>query len=257
VSVIKAITREDRMTQLPAEVVQRDQRLQKSTDELMELRWHWTVDASNPGRLSIAEYAREVGASRSRVSQDANAWADWLSSKRSGSGSPTPGKAQTPSDFRELRKLGEDQRVGAEAVAKATGLAPSTVARSKREEVADVVNTARERAARKQTRVEDEIDSVAQQRAAHRASDQKRESDRKSRHTQRYLEVEGDIAYALRRLKRAFEMTEGVDFTSEERELIGDSIAKLRALLNLLDMRVTGASDVNWDAELAKLTAGE
>jgi hypothetical protein len=256
VSVIKGITREDRMTQLPAEVVQRDQRLQKSSDELMELRWHWTLDESNPDRVNQSAYARQVGVDQKRIHVDANAWADYLASRGKAS-EGLPGVPQTPNDFAQLRRLSTERQEAAKAIAKVTGASVGNVATHKREEVADVINTARERAERKGTSIESQIPEVAQQRAAHRVSDQKRESDRKSRRTQQYLEVEGDIAYALRRLKNALEKAAGVNFTTDERELIGDSIAKLRALLNLLDMRVTGASDVNWDAELAKLTAGE
>jgi len=51
---------------LPARVIERDHTLAKSADELMKLRWHWTLDESNAKRVGFSEYARSVGASEGR-----------------------------------------------------------------------------------------------------------------------------------------------------------------------------------------------
>jgi hypothetical protein len=61
----------------------------------------------------------------------------------------------------------------------------------------------------------------------------------------------------MRRLREALDSAADVGFTDEERELIADSLAKLRAVLNLIDARVSGTSTVDWDAELAKLGGGD
>lgn len=67
------------VAQLEPPAVEQDHALDRERshrlEELMALRWHWTLDESNPARVSIAEYARQVGASESAIGADANGWA--------------------------------------------------------------------------------------------------------------------------------------------------------------------------------------
>lgn len=238
--------------QLPPQVVDDDHRLSKAADQLMELRWHWTLDESNPGRVGVREYARQVGRDHSRISRDANAWAAWLAG---GAGSSTtPGAAQTPTDFRELANLNEERQQAAQAVARTTGQAVSTVARTKRDEVDAVLNTARERAVERGTNVEHEIERAAEWREKARRSAEREQDEKRKRSTLRFVEIEGHVGAAMQRLRKILDTSQDVDFTDEERELIADSLAKLRALLGLIDLRITGeTTDVDWDAELERL----
>jgi len=102
---------------LPARVIERDHTLAKSADELMKLRWHWTLDESNAKRVGFSEYARSVGASEGRVRGDAKAWQAYQQSRDSSRSRRTamPGAAQTPSDFRALGQLSEQKQQAAKA----------------------------------------------------------------------------------------------------------------------------------------------
>jgi len=243
------------VSELPTKVIETDRKLQQSADQLMQLRWHWTLDKSNPDRVSIADYARGVGVARPRVSIDANAWADYLDSRtprRTGTVDSPPGAPQTPDDFRRLKSLTEEQRVAAQAIASATGTSPGNVAHNKREEVAAVVNTARERAVDRGTTVEHEIERAAQWREKTRKAAQREQDEKRKRSTMRFIEIEGHIGAAMQRLRKVLDLAED-GFTDEERELVAASLNKMRALLNLIDLRITGDTEIDWDVEFEKL----
>lgn len=245
---------------LPNKVIERDQKLtaeiELKNDQLMELRWHWTLDESNSARVSFSEYAREVGLRRDTIGADARGWAEWLAANEcpGSAAGKTPGKAQNPNEFRELAKMGGEKQKAVEAVARTTGRTVGAVARGSREEVSAVVSTARERAERRKTTVEAEIEEVAEHRAKAAKAAKGMAERRKSAHTMQYLKIEGDIATAMRKLRTALDEAEGVEFSADERELLADSLGKLRALLNLIEIRVTDSAEIDWDTELAKLT---
>jgi hypothetical protein len=58
--------------QLPPSAIQKDHELEgraeRSSEALAKHRWHWTLDPSNPGKVSQREYARAVGRSQTTVS---------------------------------------------------------------------------------------------------------------------------------------------------------------------------------------------
>jgi hypothetical protein len=85
---------------LPKTVVEKDRTLSKAADELMQLRWHWTLDESNSKRVSFAEYARQVGRSDDVIGRDANAWEAYRQSLKTAGpgGKKTPGAAQQGSN---------------------------------------------------------------------------------------------------------------------------------------------------------------
>ena len=57
------------------------------------------------------------------------------------------------------------------------------------------------------------------------------------------------MAAAKRRLTEALKVAQDVGFDDEEIELMTDSLAQIRAVLNLIDMRIAGKTDVDWDAD--------
>ena len=89
-------------TALPSEVVEKDKQLDgeiaRKVGELMELRWHWTLDETNPDRVTVAAYGRAVGRARQVISRDAIAWARWLAdqSKRTRMGAAQVGRTHPP-----------------------------------------------------------------------------------------------------------------------------------------------------------------
>jgi len=239
---------------LPTTVVEQDRTLQRSADQLMELRWHWTLDETNPERVSQREYARQVGVDQSKINVDANAWADYLAGQSDAQQGITPGAPQSPGDYRTLRKMSGERQQATKAVAKATGKAVSTLATHDRGEVDAVLNTARERAVDRGTTVEHEIDRAAEARARARKAAERDADERRQASTARYLEIEGHLGAAMQRLRKVLDSSKDVEFTDEERELLVATLGKLRALLGLIDLRIAGDTDVDWDAELTKLT---
>ena len=79
----------------PAEDIERDIALDKEVslagEQLMEHRWHWTMDESNPERVTIEQYAADCGVAESVVRIDVTAWGGvsggW---RRVGGGVPDP-----------------------------------------------------------------------------------------------------------------------------------------------------------------------
>ena len=50
---------------------------QRSIEKLAQHRWHWTLDDSNPDRVSIAEYARRVSRGRATIHRMAYGYKAW------------------------------------------------------------------------------------------------------------------------------------------------------------------------------------
>jgi len=234
-----------------SDYVAEDHRLEaaheKSIEQLARHRWHWTLDESNPDRVSLSEYARRVSRRLSTVQKMAHGYAAWTGDRGSAVGGPV-----TLGDFIEQAHLGAEKAEATEAVAAATGKSFSTVARGQRTEVKTVLDTARDRAERKGTSVSDEIPKVADWREKSR---QARQSELDHKRATRYVlvELEGHLGAALRRLREALKLAREVDFDSEETELISDSIEKLKTSIALLDVRVTGETMVDWDSEFARV----
>jgi hypothetical protein len=231
-------------------VIEQDARLEKqaekSREELAAHRWHWTLDETNPKRVPIREYARSVGRGESTIRSMVNAYAEWSA----------PGARRTGdlADYIARARIGADTIVAAEAVAEARGVSLDTARRHHADEVKSVKATAEERALRNKTTPEQEVARVAQNREGLRRVEARNKEVRRGSHTVRYIQAEGDIAQAMRRLRKVLDDTEGVEFSSEERDLVAGALAQLRAVLNLLDMRIVGTTDIDWDAEMAKLS---
>lgn len=237
---------------LPIEVVKEDKRLTKAGEELAKLRWHWTLDKSNPARVGFREYARMVGRDDTAIKRHADGYAAWLAVGADDAVS-TPGEPTTIGDFVELAKMNVERQEAAKAVAKHSGRSVSNVGMHHRAEIDAVVSTARERALDRGTKVEDEIERTAAWRERSRkAAERERDAKRKAS-TLRFIEIEGHIGGAMQRLRKVLDVSEGVEFTEEELELVVASLAKLRALLGLIDMRIAGTTDVDWDEELKGL----
>jgi hypothetical protein len=248
---------------LPKTVVKKDRDLMSDYEsvgmEIMELRWHWTLDASNPKRVSIREYAHEVGRGISIIRADANGWRDKLADDaKAAEGGYDIVTAKTAGDYREMAKLSEVKRTAAEAMAKARGTSVSNIAANKREDLTAVVNRARERAERKgradTEAVLEEIEAVVEWDAKAAATQERLDAEHRANHTSRWLNIEADLAVAMQRLRKVLNTAEGVGFTDDEREFITEALGKCRALMNLIDLRIAGeAPDIDWDAELQKI----
>lgn len=237
---------------LPREVVAEDQRLdaekRAATGALMRLRWHWTRNLDNPERVSAESYASDVGKAPSTIKADANGWQMKLDDHRR-----DVATMREDGEYRELAKVSETKRQAAQAIAEAEGIRVDNVLSHRRSDVRDLVNVAQDTAERRRTSVTEEIDRLAKQAVKDKQIDAKRKAEHKAKHTARWLSVEVKIGKAQRLLSDVLTETEGVEFIADERELMAEALGKLRAVLNLIDVRVVGTADIDWDAELAKM----
>lgn len=245
------------MTNLPKTVVKRDHDLSQSYEsigmELMEHRWHWTLDESNPKRVSIKEYADSVGRSQSSIKSDAIGWKNLLEEEARAAAGEKVVK-RTPNDHRKLAGMGATRQHAAKALADATGKSVNNVARHRSQELTAVTRIAEERALKKGTDVEEEVEKVVKIHAGSQKAEADRKSRKKANHTVRWLEINADLGTVQQKLGKVLNTAEGVPFTDDEVELISASLGKVRALIGLIDLRISGETDIDWDAEFRKIT---
>lgn len=234
------------MKELSQRVVLEDQRLEaeakSASEELARHRWHWTLDESNPGRVSFRAYARAVGKSDMTIRQYANGYE--LHTARN-----------IPlTEAMQRAVVGAETEAATEAVAKARGKAFGTAKKSDRQEVKRVRQIARDRAEERGTSIEEEAPKVAETIVKSEQAEQKRQDDRKNRLGLRFVEMEKHLDAVKRRLIQAVNLAHDVEWGDEERELLADTLGNVRSLLNLIDVAMAGAADIDWDDELARLT---
>lgn len=234
---------------LPESVIKEDRRLSRSAEELCKLRWHWTLNTDNVHRISQSAYARQVGVSQQLISRDANAWEQYTYNP----GVVGSGKPKTIEDFRAVQSVSEDRRQAVEAIAAQTGKSFSTIAKHHDDEVRAVVEMARDRVVRRGTTFEHEVQDVAAQQQHHRMRAKEQKDERQRHLMEECIRMQQCIGYAIRGVREAYEIAVDINFGDQELEFIADSLAQLRALVNLLDRRIVGKENTNWDQELKTL----
>lgn len=247
------------MTNLPKTVVKRDHDLSQSYEsigmELMEHRWHWTLDESNAKRVSIKEYAESVGRTQTTIKADAEGWVAYLAQQESiAAGEKVVERA--PNAHRKLAKMSATRQHATKALADATGQSVQNVVRHRSEELKTVLRVAKYNADANATNVEDEIDKVVKIHAGSQKAAAEKQTRKKAKHAGRWLEINADLGYVMTRLRKVLNTAEGVPFTDDEIELVTASLGKVRALIGLIDLRISGETDIDWDAEFQKLTVG-
>lgn len=232
---------------LPRDVVQEDHRLEEQAEKagsaLAELRWHWTLDESNPERVSIREYARAVGRAEGPIRRSANACVQYRTH---------PGISMA--EARTRANLSADRLAATQAVANIRGVTLETAEHKRRDETRRVQQIAAERAERHGTSIEEEAPKVAEWVVRAEKAEQTRQAKRKEQRGLRYIEMEGHLKAAQRKLVEALNMSHDVPWGDEERDLLAGTVQNIRALLNLIDMALVGAAEIDWDSELAALT---
>lgn len=232
---------------LPQSVVDEDHKLEKSAESASEklagLRWHWTLDETNPDRVSLRQYARQVGLSDTLIRKYAHGYQEWRANDI----------VRSLSETMERSAMGAERQAVTEAVADARGLSFNTVRLNRPTEVRRVREMAREAAERKGTDVGDEARRIAQFAAKVEARDVEIRDARASRRTLRYVELEGHLLAALRNLSKAVQTAAVVDWDAEEQELLKDTINQVRQMLTLVDGRIAGTEAIDWDVELAAI----
>lgn len=71
-----------------------------------------------------------------------------------------------------------------------------------------------------------------------------------------YVIAEGQLARANRFLRKFIDTVRKYEWDGEEAELLEDTIANARQLIELAALAVAGSTGVDWDAELENLTGG-
>ena len=241
---------------IPQNVVAKDHELEGRSDRASEAlakhRWHWTLDESNPQRVSPREYAKVVGRAHVTIFRHAKGYALYTERMSVRPGATVGGF--TIQDAIRLAELKVEDQEFAEAIAQGSGKSVAQVARGdNRHKMHAIVGQAKDRAERRGTNAVDEARDLAEQHRKTREMDAEHRKSRAKARTFRYIGIEGDLASAKRKLLNALKDAEGVDFSEEELDLIRDSIAQVRAVLNLLDLRMSGDPNVDWDAEFEKI----
>jgi len=237
---------------LPPEVIATDNRLEKAeskaSEALAKHRWHWTLDESNSERVPIREYAREVARSQRQIDAQAKGYANWIGDA---------GTGVTLANCIERARMGAETAVVAEAIAEARGIGIQQVRKTRGNEVRRMRDWAREKAESKGTSVEEEVHSLVEYQIRTEQADVRRAEHKERFRTFEFLGLEVDLDKARKNLLEALDKAKAMEWGDEEIELLTEMVGKIKALLGLIDMALTGTVDVDWDAELASITPKE
>jgi hypothetical protein len=234
---------------LPQNVIAEERRLDKAvsnaSESLAKLRWHWTLDESNPKRVALREYARETGRTRRIIEAYAYGYARW---KGGDAGVATLAEAI------ERAKMGSETAAATEAVAAQRGLSIKQTRTVHASEVRRVREQARERAERRKTTVEEEIPTVMAWREKAARAAEREKVERKRRYSPAYFEAEAKLDRARREIAAVARLAVEMDWADQEQELLQTTLANIKSLLKLVDAAVTGTSGTDWDGDLRRLT---
>jgi hypothetical protein len=237
---------------LPKSVVDEDHRLEKAAagadTALMKLRWHWTVDESNANRVSAFQYAKQVGRSEATIYRYAEGYALFVSPRLKGK--------VTPDEARLRADMSAEKFAAVKAVAEARNVKPKYAAERYPEEVRRVRETARERAETKRTSVEEELPKAAAWQVKAQTARVREKEEKVQRHGLRYVQTEGKLQDAKRKVIEAIEAAVGVDFDHEERDLLRHTIGEVREALQLAESAIVGKAGAGWDEKLRVLKGG-
>lgn len=84
-------------------------------------------------------------------------------------------------------------------------------------------------------------------------SEEARREERKERHGFRYIQYEGILTKVRGLLREIGKEAEGVEFPTEEQELLLESLERAQHELELVRLALSGATGIDWDAEFAKI----
>lgn len=230
-----------------AAAIKEDHRLEKqassASEDLARHRWHWTLNTDNPKRVPIREYARSVGRNEGVVRGQVKGYAEWTAS----------GGGRTLNECIERAKMGAESEAVTEAISEARGTSFSQTRKTRPTEIRRVREIARERAEKHGTDVAEEAQKVAEWVVKSEKAALKNRQEQAARHSLRFVAVEQYLAKAMRALTAALNESHHVPWSDDEREMLTETIEKVRQLLALIDLSVVGTADVDWDAELARL----
>lgn len=166
------------------------------------------------------------------------------------------GHARTPEEARERAHYSAETFAAVKAVADARGVGAHTARQRHKEEVRQVRETARERAERKGTTVAEELPRAAEWSVkAERTAKQERD-ERRQRHGLRFIEVEGKLQDAKRKVVEAIGASLGVDFGPEERDLLLHTVGEVQEATQLARSAIAGRPGADFQRKLQVLKGG-
>jgi hypothetical protein len=223
-----------------------------ATEGLAKHRWHWTLDESNPKRVSIRSYARQVERGETTIRNMVNGYADWIARPR----------ARTLSECIERAKVGTEKAIAIEAVAQARDITFKTAASSKyKDDVRWVRDTALEEVEKGK---EYEKVALSTAKIIVKNEEKQKKADRERREEIRAHPIEPastmllSFGYILKKEKEALKFSqqtlgEDYEWDEEQREILLSTLERIKALSDLLVQAIEGIPDIDWDAEFAKL----
>jgi hypothetical protein len=233
---------------LSAEVIKTDHDLEaiagRSTEQLARHRWHWTLDESNPDRVSILAYARAIGATEQPIRVMVKGYASFVTRHEPDS---------NLDDHIGKARMSGETAAAAEAVAKARGISMRTAQDSRgpvHNEVRRVRDIARDLAEKHSTSVEEEAPKVAETIVRNEQAEQAERTDRDARTDLRIIELEQHLRRAEKNLQAAKQLAAVIGWDDESRALVHTTWANVKALTKMIDALIVGA---DWDKELERL----
>jgi len=241
---------------IPQEVIKEDRDLmsisENATERLMELRWHWTLDESNLGHVSISEYARQVGVGYDAINEHAKGhqFKIDLALKRQ----DDLRQDRKPSDFAKLAAMSEENAIITDAVAEAEGISVSRAKDGRKPEISRVRDAVAEHMERQPLATPDERREVARRIARNISTSRKLGQDQREKllRSQPHLltELQGELAKAREALIAARALTRDADRSLLPDDAIGHLDSAIQEITSLAsDVRVF-LGTVNWDPRL-------
>lgn len=249
------MTEEYRITALPKGVVAEDRQLERAAESATEAlayhRWHWTLDESNPDRVSIRQYAEAVDKAMQTIQVHVKGY--MLSAQSDRDIPVTEGV--------ERARMSAERELASDAVAQAHGIKLSTVRLLHKDEVKEVQSAVQREAERREEHAEDFPADAREDYAKRLAEMKKRTQEREEREEEQYkqnhgwafFDIDTDMSKARELMRTALTKVKDVQFDDEERELLQRENEAIRGMSRLIESALTGDSGTDWDAELALL----
>lgn len=227
------------------ELVTADRNLDKKRgDATLRLMQHRAEAVAEVG--SLRPYADALGVHHSLIAHYANAWAMWQ--RRT----VDPEVATlSPNDCLELAKMSEQRQQATRIVSKATGKSIKTVATEMPEQVRRVTDVLRDEPdINKAIEHATKLTELAQRRHDNAAEQKARKNTSYGRS---WLAIERQLGKVETGLRMALLDARDGNLNDDGVELITDRLTRCQNLLHLLNLKVTGSSGIDWDAEAAAL----
>jgi hypothetical protein len=230
--------------------IQIDRRLERAAGsahlELVRHRWHWTLDESNPRRVPIRAYAREIGRSQRTLQGQVKGYAAWLAADGA--------DAVTLNGYIERALMSAEKAAVVETVAKANGVEFRTARQKFPQDVKRVQAAVREKVEKDpETDPAEYAEKIAKTIAVNRQVEKETRERHRASKSRTYIEISGLLSKARRAVNDALVVARDGELDPETTEFVVDALDRLEAATGLLRLAVAGSADIDWDREMIKM----